>query len=678
MHLQRRSRSGILGRRRSGGTGRHAVFRAQCPYGCAGSNPAFGTKVYHPAALKSRRGDFVMTSRLVANWRGSSWAARGLILLAAAVIFSGYLVHERTAAGGLGFSSDDAWIHFRFAQNLISGHGFSYNVGQPVAGSTAPLWTLVCAGFLGILGNPVWAGKIAGFICWVVLIWGVFALLRELTSSRIAAWGGALLTLLHPLVIWGALSGLEVMLYGSLIVWSLILHFRAASDHGRPYYPVTILLFLAGVTRPELFSLLPLFWVDRWWTERSLDQTARSRRREVFVSLGAGALVLAPYFAFNLWSIGRLFPLTFYAKVAATGVWAALGAGQFGQALAAVFDSGREYLYQTYARFLLTEVPGMIGLWYLLWQLRKMPVLIRRRLRLLVAIPMYYLLIQAVFTSSIQGAFGRYLMIMYPIFAVIAVFASWHWWTSHQSYSRMFLIASGVLFLGAAVPIGLAIAALTPLKLFWLELYPFLNWMPESMRASFSEGQYLAGQSIIFFTGPILAGLSAVLLVTLRRQWSRRLCVAAWCIWGLVACCNLLTWAPTCSLAVKNINDLNVATGQWLDANLPPDATIAVNDIGAIGCFAGRHHIIDLMGLVEPEILPYRKQGQAGIWEYLKLKRPDYLAIFDPWFPEVVGHSEILERIHSIHADNYILWGYHTMSIYRAHWVQEKQGTGPQ
>ena len=29
---------------RSGGTGRRAVFRAQCPCGRAGSNPAFGTK----------------------------------------------------------------------------------------------------------------------------------------------------------------------------------------------------------------------------------------------------------------------------------------------------------------------------------------------------------------------------------------------------------------------------------------------------------------------------------------------------------------------------------------------------------------------------------------------------------------------------------------------------------
>ncbi|MBI5868041.1 MAG: glycosyltransferase family 39 protein, partial [candidate division Zixibacteria bacterium] len=277
-----------------------------------------------------------MTSRFVANWRGSDWAARGLILLAAAVIFSGYLANEQTAASGLGFSSDDAWIHFRFAQNLISGQGFSYNAGQPVAGSTAPLWTLVCAGFLGILGNPVWAGKLAGFLSWVALLWGVFALVRDLTGSKIASWGATLLTLLNPRVIWGALSGLEVMLYSALIVWALVLHFRAKNDHRRLYYLVTLLLFLAGVTRPELFSLIPVFWIDRWVVGHS-DAMPHARGREIALSLGVGALVLAPYFAFNLWSIGKLLPLTFYAKLAPTGVWAAQASGQFGQVVTTIF-----------------------------------------------------------------------------------------------------------------------------------------------------------------------------------------------------------------------------------------------------------------------------------------------------------------------------------------------------
>ena len=36
-------------------------------------------------------------------------------------------------------------IHAQFARNIVLGHGFSYNPGEPTSGSTAPLWTLVLA-----------------------------------------------------------------------------------------------------------------------------------------------------------------------------------------------------------------------------------------------------------------------------------------------------------------------------------------------------------------------------------------------------------------------------------------------------------------------------------------------------------------------------------------------------
>ena len=55
------------------------------------------------------------------------------------------LLRTRQLAGVLGvaaFPLDDSWIHLHFARNLAEGAGFAYNPGVPVAGSTAPLWTL--------------------------------------------------------------------------------------------------------------------------------------------------------------------------------------------------------------------------------------------------------------------------------------------------------------------------------------------------------------------------------------------------------------------------------------------------------------------------------------------------------------------------------------------------------
>jgi hypothetical protein len=63
----------------------------------------------------------------------------------------------RTAAGlWLGFRPfDDTYITFRYSLNLASGHGFVYNLGEHVLGTTTPLWTLVLARALAVLGAPI-------------------------------------------------------------------------------------------------------------------------------------------------------------------------------------------------------------------------------------------------------------------------------------------------------------------------------------------------------------------------------------------------------------------------------------------------------------------------------------------------------------------------------------------
>ena len=65
-----------------------------------------------------------------------------LVIVLACLGTSLWFTHaELQAEGGqLGVPLDDAYIHFRFAQNLATGHGFSYNQDMPAPGSTSPLW----------------------------------------------------------------------------------------------------------------------------------------------------------------------------------------------------------------------------------------------------------------------------------------------------------------------------------------------------------------------------------------------------------------------------------------------------------------------------------------------------------------------------------------------------------
>src|SRR6185436_17777180 len=77
-----------------------------------------------------------------ASARPSSWPDDLPLVLALVVPLALFMTREQLVAGTAGFPLDDSWIHLHFARNLAEGAGFAYNPGRPVAGSTAPLWTV--------------------------------------------------------------------------------------------------------------------------------------------------------------------------------------------------------------------------------------------------------------------------------------------------------------------------------------------------------------------------------------------------------------------------------------------------------------------------------------------------------------------------------------------------------
>src|SRR5919197_4892312 len=91
-----------------------------------------------------------------------AWRANVVLALAASLPLALFLISERRVAGAPGFPLDDSWIHLHFARNLAEGAGFAYNPGVPVAGSTAPLWTLLLAAVARVAGASMLMSKIVG------------------------------------------------------------------------------------------------------------------------------------------------------------------------------------------------------------------------------------------------------------------------------------------------------------------------------------------------------------------------------------------------------------------------------------------------------------------------------------------------------------------------------------
>ena len=98
------------------------------------------------------------------------------------------------------FTQDDAYITYRFARNLADGYGFVYNVGEPVLGTSTPLYTLVLA-----LGSKL-SGRAVDLVSrWISLVslWlgGVVLYDLEKGEGRLPAASAALIFITNPVLV---------------------------------------------------------------------------------------------------------------------------------------------------------------------------------------------------------------------------------------------------------------------------------------------------------------------------------------------------------------------------------------------------------------------------------------------------------------------------------------------
>lgn len=207
---------------------------------------------------------------------------------------------------------DDAFISFRYAQNLLAGHGLVYNPGERVEGYTNFLWTLLLAagGALGLdLPRLSVALAAAAGIAAVALL------------ARLAAWAfpeSPLLAALPPLVFASlgsqprfVVSGLETLLFAALLLLGLerLLVGRRPAAAGAAFA-------LATMARPEG----GLYWLLTLPFAAAGAGDGRRWRAALRFALPFVALYL-PYFVWRWSYYGWLLPNTFYVK-ASDFTWA--------------------------------------------------------------------------------------------------------------------------------------------------------------------------------------------------------------------------------------------------------------------------------------------------------------------------------------------------------------------
>jgi hypothetical protein len=233
---------------------------------------------------------------------------REFLLLALVTLLSiGVFLGFSQANYGPGFPLDDAWIHQTYARNLVERGEWAFLPGEPSAGSTGPLWSLLLAigywigwapfGWTFLLG---WGGLLA------LALLGVWAWKRMVPEAAgIAPVAGVLLAVEWHMV-WAATSGMETLLF-TVLVFIVLLWVSWGRIH---WLGVGIAVGVICWIRPDgitLWGALGLAWWLRWREKTSGLWEALQ------MAFGFG-LVFLPYLGFNRALSGMWWPTTFYAK----------------------------------------------------------------------------------------------------------------------------------------------------------------------------------------------------------------------------------------------------------------------------------------------------------------------------------------------------------------------------
>ena len=219
---------------------------------------------------------------------------------------------------------DDAFIFFRYAENIARGKGWVFTAGERVEAYTSWTWTalLALAAKLGAARSKmglVVVAKLGGIALGAGTVLWVVASSPLVSRRSVNPFRGCVavlfLTLSAPFALW-SVSGLETPLAAFLATMAVHFHLQDRLIAPRPtQWPRSALLFALGVlTRPEIFFL---FAVSAAF-DLGRDLAARTLRINLRANAAWLVAFLLPCLAQLLWRhsyYGQWLPNTYYAKV---------------------------------------------------------------------------------------------------------------------------------------------------------------------------------------------------------------------------------------------------------------------------------------------------------------------------------------------------------------------------
>ena len=324
-----------------------------------------------------------------------------------------------------GYLTDDTFIHQQFAQHLATGHGFVFNNGEHVYGSTSPLWVALIADgmFFGLDG--ILTARAIGL---AATLWSIVLFLQlmrrnlrtpELRALATVTWAG------HAWMIRWSLSGMETPLAVALVLAGFVAVTEGRQWGSRPVR-TGALWALAALTRPEAVFLLVL-----WGVFLVIDTDSRDGVRRLIAGALPPTLIYGGWLVFSRLYFGTFWPNTLAAKTAGGTGWTYLHENLMRQA---------EVVGATDAALAGALIAAMAfggkRLWPRHWQAQRLLPWVW-----VGAVPVLY-------TMRGVPVLSRYLLPLMPVLAWLAWRAVERWWMGDSASEQS---RRGAMLLGVSL-----------------------------------------------------------------------------------------------------------------------------------------------------------------------------------------------------------------------------------
>ncbi len=312
------------------------------------------------------------------------------------------------------FIQDDAFISFRYAENLINGNGLVWNIGERIEGYTNFLWVIMIAAGMRAGIEPIAFSYMLGMIYFPVTLYLFFHLCRLIFNSDVAGYIGVILLGTNHTFSMYATGGLEThFLTLLLIAIAVIIAQNFKSGMWRLHSLLTLSFLLGGAILTRLDTVIPC-GIFTLFIIINIIQTSQHGEHftKLAVLLSPAVIIISVWVTWKMNYYGSFLPNSFYAKTA------------FGSS----FETGGRYLHRFFTSYFLYPVLAVL-IYSLTSFIKTASISLRMTLLFIIAWLLY--------VAAVGGDFMefRFMVTVLPFLTLLVL------WLAVQFFNKVLLAA---------------------------------------------------------------------------------------------------------------------------------------------------------------------------------------------------------------------------------------------